>query len=341
MNNKIKNLILFCLLGAIVFGFTLTPLFGKDLMWIPEKNQPVPFSGIHFDTPTNVSNLRIRRSETQGLLSNLISYDIEFEYRGADSSMRIIGKLGEQAFFGDTVTPRHSKATLKGEYDKINDILFNERLNYRDMYKNVDQYKFDSTSEMRVPLSENIKVYKFRISYEPKRLTYYENTDLAKTSVFLTNARVDNFTDGEYLYKSETQSFNESGMYVNVIEVFNEETINNINFWNNVNNVVFILSIIVILGLIWFQKVKNPYFIIFLMLIGILTVYRFLQIGVSPIATITVFPILGIITVIFGRLMSRDKIIFNKYDFTQSIIGAVFMAVFGLLLYVLPLVINL
>lgn len=339
MNNKVRNLILFGILMVVVLGFTLTPLFGKELLWRPENNQTVPFSGIHFDTPTNVSNLKIRRSEKDGLVSDLISYDVEFEYRGADSSMRIIGKLGEQSFFGETITPRHSKATLKGEYDKINDILFNERLNYRDLYKNLDQYKFDSTSEIRVPLSESIKDYKFTISYEPKTLTYSLDNEIAKTSVFLTNARVDNFTDGEYVNKSETQSFNESGMYVNVIEVFDEGTINKMNFWNNVNNVVFILSVIVVLGLIWFEKAKSPYFVIVAMLISVLTVYRFLEIGVSPLATVTAFPLMGILTVVIGRLMSRNNIVFNKYDFTQSIVGALILLVFGLLLYVLPIVI--
>lgn len=336
MNKKIKNFIIYGIFFLIIAGCTLTPWFGAEFLWMPENNKTVPFSGIYFNTPTNINNLKIRRSENNSNGSNLISYDVEFEYIGNDSSMRIIGKLAEQAFFGDSVVPRHSKATLKGEYDAINNVLFDERLNYGDLYKKIENYKFTSTSEIRVPLSESVKDYKFRISYEPKELIYSKNNKLATLTVFLTNARVDNFTDSEHINQSEVQSFNESGMYVNVLELYNEGKINSINFWRNVNNVIFILSIILILGLIWLERTSNPYILIPIMMASALTFYRFFEIGITTMGVLIVLPVVGIITVISGRLMARNNISFNKYDFSQSLGGAVLLLVLGIIVYVLP-----
>lgn len=336
MNKKIRDIILYGILFLVIFASTFTSAFGKDLLWKPEQNKSKPFAGIYFDIPTNISNLKIRRSETEGLLDKIISYDIEFEYKGADSSMRVLGKIAEQSFFGDQVVPRHSKATLKGEYEKINNLLFDEKLNYGDLHKNLADYKFTSTSEIRVPLSESVKDYKFRISYEPKRLIYLENAQLEQVSVFLTNSRVDNFTDGEYSGESETQSFNESGMYVNVLEIFDAKRISSINFWKNVNNVLFILSVILVAAIIWIDKIKSPYLMIMAMLITALTFYRFFEVGVSVRAILIAFPLIGIITVLIGKLISRKKIIFNKFDFAQSLIGALLMFVLGLVLYLVP-----
>lgn len=336
MNKKIKNFIIYGVFLLILASCLFTPWFGGEYLWMPEKNKPVPFSGIYFNIPTNINNLKIRRSENTSNGMDLISYDVDFEYIGNDSSMRIIGKLGEQAFFGDSVVPRHSKATLKGEYDAINNILFDERLSYGDLYKKLENYKFASTSEIRVPLSESVKDYKFRISYFPKELVYSNNNKLSTLSVFLTNARVDNFTDSEHINQSEVQSFNESGMYVNVLEQYNEGKINSINFWRNVNNVIFILSTIVVLGLIWLDRTSNPYILILLMMANALTLYRFFEIGITTYGVLIAFPLLGILSVISGRLMSRENFVFNKYDFTQSLGGAILLLIFAILLYILP-----
>ena len=84
---------------------------------------------------------------------------------------------------------------FKSHHDVINNLLFDDKLNYGDLYKKIENYKLTSISEIRVPLSESVKDYKFKISYEPKELIYSENNKLATLTVFLTNARVDNFTD--------------------------------------------------------------------------------------------------------------------------------------------------
>lgn len=336
MNIRIKNFIIYGVLILIIAAFLLTPFLGKEVLWRPEENKQVPFAGIYFDAPTNINNLTIKRGKTENLSNKLISYDIEFEYIGPDSSMRIIGKLGEQAFFGDEVVPRHSKATLKGEYDAINDVIFNERLTYGNLHKNLENYKFTSTSEIRVPLSESVKDYKFRLSYEPKELVYSNDTLLSIVSPFLTNARVDSFTDSEYVNESQIQGFNTNGMYVNLLEIYDANKISSINFKNNINNVIFILSIILILILIWLKRVHNPYVLILIMMITALTFYRFFEIGITTKGAMIVFPILGIFTVLAGKLVSRDEIKFNKYDFTQSLLGALVLFVFGLILYVVP-----
>ena len=162
MNKKVKNLILYLVLFLILFAFSFTPLFGTEELWNKKKNEPTPFHGIYFDIPTNVSNLKVIRSADIDDTETEISYDVEFEYQGADSSMRIIGILERQAFFGEGVVPKHSKATLKGEYESINETLFNERLKLKDLYKKTKDYKFKSISEIRVPLTESNGKYKFK-----------------------------------------------------------------------------------------------------------------------------------------------------------------------------------
>ena len=132
------------------------------------------------------------------------------------------------------------------------------------------------------------------------------------------------------------QSFNESGMYVNVLELFDDAKINSINFWKNVNNVIFILSTILVVGLIWLGRTSNPYILMALMFANILTLYAFFEIGITTKGILYIFPILGIVTVILSRLMARDRLAFNKYDFSQSLGGAILLALLGIIVYVVP-----
>lgn len=336
MNKKIKNIILYGLLLVVLIGFSFTPLFGVDLLWKPENNKSVPYNGIYFDVPTNISNLKVVRSQKASSDGNLVSYDVEFEYAGTDSSMRVIGLLAEQSFFGDSVVPRHSNATLKGEYENINNKLFTETLAQRELYKKVPEYKFTSTSQIRVPLSESVKNYKFKLTYKPRYLTYSEENVLGNMSAFLTNARVDSFTDTEYTDHHETQSFVEAGMYVNTLEMYNSAKISNINMFKNLNNVIFILSVILMLAIIWLDKMPNEYFAIGIMMVTSLTFYRFLDTGVSTKAALFAFPVIGFIIVLLGRFMKRDKFKVNRYDFPQGLAGAILLTVLAVFVYVIP-----
>ncbi len=336
MDKKIKNYILYSLLFLVLIGFSFTPLFGNEFLWKPENNKSVPYNGIYFDVPTNISNLKVVRSQRAATDGNLVSYDIEFEYAGTDSSMRVVGMLAEQSFFGDTVVPKHSNATLKGEYENINNKLFSEILTQRALYMKTPEYKLASTSQIRIPLSESVKNYKFKLTYKPRYLVYSENNVLGNMSVFLTNARVDSFTDTEYTDHHETQSFVEGGMYVNTLEMYNSTKISNINTFKNVNNVIFILSVILLLALIWLDKMPNEYFAIGIMMVSALTIYRFLETGVTTKAALFAFPVIGFVIVLLGRFMKRSKFNLNRYDLPQGLVGAILLTVLAVFVYVIP-----
>ena len=337
MNKKIRNLIIYAILLLIIFATTFMPWFGKDILWDQKKNKTVPFGGIFFDSPSSVDNLKISRGYNED--DSVYTYKISFNYSGADSSMRILGKLSEHTFFGSDVAPSKSIVTLKGDFDSINNIIFDEKLNNGNLHKNLPEYKFSSTSEMRVPLSEDIKDYGFNLSYRPKSLIYKNNSKLSQLSAFVTNARVDKFTDDTYANDAEIYSFNEGGMYVSLVEEYDQSQISRINIFRNINNVLFVLSAIITLFVIWSDRLNSPLYKIIPMLVSVVRFYGFFNVGLSLLAAILILPILGFITVLLGKIMNKDSISFNKYDFSQSLLGAISMFVIGLIFFVIPLAI--
>lgn len=339
-NKKIINLIIYAILFVVLALSVLSPLIGKELLWNPEANTSMPFNGINFDVPTNISNFKITRSINESLNRELISYDVEFKYTGDDSNMRIIGKLGEQAFFGSGVVPKKSNVVLKGDFGVINDSLFNEKLQLKDYYKKTEDYQLDSISEVRVPLTEDIGEYKFRVSYEPRKLVYNLGEELGTMAVFITNGRVDKFSDTKYeeekTNKIETQSYVEQKIYVNLLESFDEKQISNLERNKNINNVIFILSVLASIIMIWINKKTNPFILVCLIFVNILTFYRFFNLGVATKAVVFIFPILGYIGLVLGKLINKEKINIHKHDLTQGLAGAIFMLFLGLMVYVVP-----
>ena len=337
MDKRIINYILYGILIVVLIGTTLTPMVDKDILWHPENNKPVSFSGISFDKPTNISKLSVTRSldDLQGI--RVINYDVEFEYEGEESSMRIIGDTLSQSFFGSE-PPKYSKAVLKGSFDSINDLIFNEKLMYKDKYTVVDDYKFTSTSNIRVPLSAEDGLYKFRLTYKPRELVYGKDKHLGDLSAFLTNARVDKFADINSDDNVHTDSFVHEGMYINIYENLYQSKLNSIERVNNISIGLFILSIIISLGLIWIGQ-TNQFLIFFLMIITTMNFYRFLKLGINTQGVLILMPIVGVISVLLAKQISKPKLKIDRYDLTQSLLGGVIFLFLGLLVYIVPMVI--
>ncbi|NLY21462.1 MAG: hypothetical protein GXZ08_09300 [Tissierellia bacterium] len=338
MNKKVKNAILYAILLIMLFISTFSKMFDVSNIWKPQNNGNTSFNGIYFEKPGNVYNLKVVRSLATENGSDKLQYDIEFEYSGQPSNMRIIGDVSQQAFFGDGVVPKHSNVVLKDQYDEINRMLFNEKLHLRDYYKKMPEYNFASNSSIRVPLTDNedVNTYKFRLTYTPRYLVSGNDNVIGKMGVFLTNGRVDKFTDSSYELKSETSKFTNAGMQVYTLEVFDDAKLGRMDTFKNINNVIFIMSVIGMVILVAASKKINEFAAIGLMFISILTFYKFFGVGVSPKATYTALPIMAFITVLLGKQMPKDKIEFGKYDFSQALVGAVIFSIISILVFVLP-----
>lgn len=338
MNKKVKNTILYAILFVILFISTFSKMFDVANIWEPDKNVGSSFNGIYFEKPSYVSNMKVVRSLVNENGVDKLFYDIEFVYSGQDSNMRIIGDVSEQAFFGDGVVPKHSNVTLKDQYDDINTELFNDRLVLKDYYKKTPDYNFKSSSSIRVPLNEEVNTYKFRLTYTPRYLVH-EDDVIAKTGVFLTNARVDQFThnkDAKSTDELNQQSFSNAGMTANVVEAYDSGAVSKIETVRKINNVIFTISVLAMLALIWLSKKTNEFAAIGLMFVTILTFYKFFGVGVAAVATYTALPLIAFIAVLIGKQMPKKDFKFNKYDFSQALVGAVLFCILSIIVFVLP-----
>ncbi|MDO5725261.1 MAG: hypothetical protein Q4P29_03045 [Tissierellia bacterium] len=340
MNKRAKNLIVYLVFFAVLLISMFSSLFSKANLWRPENNKSVDFNGIYFDIPTNISNLKISRSINDKGVRDKIIYDVEFAYAGSDSNMRIIGQVCEQIFFKDGVNPSHSNVTLKGEYDSINDSLFDEKLVLREYYKEVPEYKFASKSQIRVPLTEAINTYKFRLVYEPRELIYSKDTKIGELAVFLTNARIDKFTDNKYDSKTETHSYVESGINIKALEVYDEAKLQKIANINKLNNALFVISVIGAIIIIALNKTNNLMFLTAAMSVTVLTFYRFMQRGIAPKATFTAIPIIAFITYILIKIITKEKLKFKKTDFTQALVYSIVMMLISVMVFALPIAMS-
>lgn len=338
MSKRLKNVILFGIFIVILFISTFSSQFGKNILWSNENNEGRGFNGLLFKNPVEISELIVSRSFENKNSKDLIRYDVEFIFSGEDSSLRILGTPTRQIFFDEGIVPSHSVVSLKGDYDKINDQLFNEKLKHAELYKNVLDYEYKPISEIRVPLSSDIEKYSFSIYYEPRDLVYKNKDVVAKNTVFITNAKVDKFVNAEKDLEGENPYFNQSGFYVNAQEVLNSNAISRISIMNNIASVIFVASVVLVLILIWIDKKKLSNLYSLLLLLILLTFYRFLGVGTSTLAILTIYPILAYIAICISKLMGKEKnsLKITSRDLKQALGYTLLFFIVTLLICIIP-----
>lgn len=334
MDRRVRNFLAYGLVLILLILSLLSPYVGKDQIWKKENNVARSFNGLSFDIPENISQFSINRSLENEEGESLITYDIEFEYSGRPSNMRVVGQVSRQAFFPEA--PSFSKVNLKGGYDDVNQVLFNERLHLRQYYKNVDPYLLEANSTIRVPLNEDTKNYSFSLSYNPRELVYKENDKISDMAVFVTNARVDAFTDTNTSENIKQESFIESGLYVNQFERFTDGSITSINTYRNIGSGIFILSFVLMLILIWTDNTSKRALTMLLMMVSILSFYKLAGVGISTRGLLLIYPILGIFVVLVSNIMPRENIRLNRSDFSQAIAGGLLALILAILVFVVP-----
>lgn len=340
MNRKLKNIVLFGIFLALLFLSTLTGFFGTEYAWPAAKNQPTSFDGLIFDEPANVSNLNVVRTVRDENGTSYIKYDIDFSYTGEPSNMRILGIPARQIYFPEGVVAKKSNVTLKGEYDKVNENIF-EKLKLKDLYKKRDDYFFKSISEIRVPMREKVKDYSFTVYSRPRTLNYRGNDLLAETAVFLSNARMDKFTDLELTKKdsgitAQTKTDSQSGIYINSLELIRDKAVSRLSIGSNINSILFIASTLVLLVLLWLDKEKLKILYMVLMMVVLATFHPFIDSGVSTAGVLVIYPIYAFIATLLSKLMSRDEIKITKNELKQGVAFTLVFFVITLIVIIIP-----
>ncbi len=334
MSERIKKYIIFAIFIIVLFLSSLTQFFSKDLLW-PDDGKDRYFSGIIFQNPTNVEDLVVSRSVENQNNEDLIKYTISFTYTGEDSTARIMGVPARHIFFEEGILPYYSIANLKGDYEKVNNTLFNAKFRLRDFYNKSKDNFYKPYSVMRIPLEEKIGDYSFTVYYKPENLLFSGRRVVEKTSVFITNARMSDFKESTKTTDSIKEAFNDSGYYVNKLEMINSSFVSRINILNTLATVVFLVLCLFVVVMIWFNR-NNYILYVVPMFIMISTFYRFIDKGSSNLGIIIIYPILGFIGALAGKLISKDVVMVDKKDLKQSLGLALMYLCFCIIVFIVP-----
>lgn len=337
MNKRIKKLVIFAIFLLVLMLFSLTAFFSKSLMW-PNSNVEREFDGILFNNSDGVENLQVARSVVKEGSEKLIKYDIKFSYAGEDSTARIMGTPNRQIFFGEGVNFSKSKVKLKGDFDKINKSLFEEKLKLKvkDFYNKTENKDFKAVSEVKLDLSEKVGEYAFEVYYNPNPLYFSGGQKVEDASIFVTNAKVENWTETTKSTDSVKEAYTNSGYYINKLELIDEGLINKISLINTISTVAFLVLTLVVIALIWLGKGSFPIYLgaLFIMIPAF---YRFMDKGTSNLGVLIIYPILGCLASIAARFLAEDEdVTFGTKEMKQSLAFLLMYFVASLVLFMIP-----
>ena len=337
MNKRIKKLVIFAIFLLVLMLFSLTAFFSKSLMW-PNSNVEREFDGILFNNSDGVENLQVARSVVKEGSEKLIKYDIKFSYTGEDSTARIMGTPTRQIFFGEGVNFSKSKVKLKGDFDKINKSLFEEKLKLKvkDFYNKTENKDFKAVSEVKLDLSEKVGEYSFEVYYNPNPLYFSGGQKVEDASIFVTNAKVENWTETTKSTDSVKEAYTNSGYYINKLELIDQGLINKISLINTISTVAFLVLTLLVIALIWLGKGSFPIYLgaLFIMIPAF---YRFMDKGTSNLGVLIIYPILGCLASIAARFLAEDEdVTFGTKEMKQSLAFLLMYFVASLVLFMIP-----
>ena len=337
MNKRIKKLIIFAIFLLVLMLVSLTAFFSKSLMW-PNSNVEREFDGILFNNSDGVENLQVARSVVNEGSEKLIKYDIKFNYTGEDTTARIMGTPIRQIFFGEGTNFSKSKVKLKGDFDKINKSLFEEKLKLKvkDFYNKTENKDFKAVSEVKLDLSEKIGEYAFEVYYNPNPLYFSGGQKVEDASIFVTNAKVENWTETTKSTDSVKEAYTNSGYYINKLELIDQGLINKISLINTISTVAFLVLTLAVIALIWLGKGSFPIYLgaLFIMIPAF---YRFMDKGTSNLGLLIIYPILGFIASIVARFLAADDdVTFGTKEMKQSLAFLLMYFVLSVVLFMIP-----
>ena len=337
MNERIKKLVVFAIFLLVLMLASLTAFFSKSLLW-PNSNVNREFDGILFNNADGVENLQVTRSVEKDGNESLIKYDINFNYTGEDTTARILGTPNRQIYFDEGVTYGKSKVNLKGDFDKINKSLFEEKLKLKvkDFYNKTDKKEFKAVSEVKLSLKEKVGEYNFQVYYKANPLYFSGGQKVEDASVFVTNAKVENWTETTKSTNSVKEAYTNSGYYVNKLELINQGLINKISLINTISTVVLLVISLGVIALIWFDR-GNFQIYLGAFFIMIPAFYRFIDKGTSNLGVLIAYPILGCIGSIAARYIgSEGEFKFGTKEMKQSVAFLLIYFVFSVIFFMIP-----
>ncbi|WP_308551783.1 hypothetical protein [uncultured Peptoniphilus sp.] len=339
MDKKIKNYIIYAVFIVLLFLSTLFKSFSTDVLWPKDQNYKGSFDGIIFSDPQDIAGLNVTRTIFKENNKDFVKYDISFLYEGDFGNLRILGNPVGQIFLPNKMNPVFSDVTLKGEYNKINNALFQDNLKLKDLYKKVPEHDFSAVSKVRVPLDKEVQEVKFSILYEPREINHGLKGNVAKNAVFVTNARVESFRDTtkqEKGIKNESKNFQESGYYVNSIEVINERQVKSISFESTLNSIVFIISIAAAILLIWLDRSKSQVPLLISMMLSVMTVSRFLDKGATAFGILFIWTITGYLVSLLSYAITNEGNKIRNNDFKRSIAWTLIFLLVNIVIFIIP-----
>ncbi len=334
MNESIKKVVIFAIFILVLLLFSLTSFFSESLLW-PNSDVTREFDGIIFNNAEGIDDFNVFRSTIGNGDKRLVKYDIKFNYSGEDSTARILGTPVRQIFFGEGVNYKKSNANLKGDFDKVNETLFQEKLRLKDFFNKTNNKEFSALSEIKLDLSEEIGEYDFTVYYKPSPLYFSGAQRVEDVSVFVTNSKVNDWQESTKKTDSVKEAFNNSGYYINKLETVNEKLVSKIATLNTVSTVLFILITIATLALLWIKKGNFKIYLVSLFVM-IPTFYRFIGKGTSNLGVLIAYPILAFIASIIAKLISKEEIKLNKNDLKQSLAFAILYFIASIVLFIIP-----
>ncbi|MDD7362805.1 MAG: hypothetical protein PUG99_01490 [Firmicutes bacterium] len=314
-----KNGIIFAVFLLICFLLTLTPLITEKALFISDEIGNASFDGLMFDDPSRVDHLQVtRRLENKQPL--LYRYDIQFRYEGDPSSVRILGTPVRQIYFKEGVDPSKSKATLKGEYDKLNTSVM-KSLQLKDIMEKRN-FSLAPASELRLPLDEETEDYAFSVVTDPVTVDIRSGKTLADIGVFITNGKIGKFSDALGIkdadIKPHTSAKTQSGTYVNTLELINGPLYSRMQTAKTVATILCVVSVVGGLFVILTDK-KNKYSAVYAaMVVFLLALPTAKMQAPTKLATFLAIPLLAYVGFIMYKLMRRPGLQVKSIDFRQG-----------------------
>lgn len=337
MQKQLKNGIIFVVFLLLCFLLTFSPLMKDKVVLSPTEAKNAAFDGLIFDDPTAIDSLQVTRRIEKGP-KMLYRYDVKFHYQGKDSSVRVLGVPVRNVYLPKGANGSKSKVKLRGEYDKINGAVY-DNLQMKKLL-NKEKITFQATSEMRIPLSEDVEDYAFTIVTDPATITAYTGKTVADIGVFLTNVKMEKFSDALGIedkgLRPETSTKTQSGIYTNTLELIDGKVMSHMSTARNVAVVAVIVSVVCGLALLLLDKGK---------LLPVVYVAMVLFAFAIPVARLKVpnnagifigLPLVAFVGYLLFKLMSRSRLKLKSLDFRQALGMAIAVFVLATYLFAVP-----
>ena len=337
MQKQLKNGIIFVVFLLLCFLLTFSPLMTDKVVLSPDEAKNAAFDGLIFDDPTAIDSLQVTRRIEKGP-KTLYRYDVKFHYQGKDSSVRVLGVPVRNIYLPKGANGSKSKVTLKGEYDKINGAVY-DNLQMKNLLDK-EKIAFQATSEMRIPLSEDVEDYAFTIVTDPATVTANTGKTLADIGVFLTNVKMEKFSDALGIedkgLRPETSTKTQSGVYMNTLELIDGKVMSRTTSAKTVAVAASVIAVVCGLALLLLDKNKLLPVVYVAMVLFAFAVPVVRLKAPSNVGIFIGMPLVAFVGYLLFKLMTRSRLKLKAVDFRQALGMAIVVFVLATYIFAVP-----